>query len=65
MGIYKNIQDVCRERDMTINGLETQLNFPRGSIFKWDTHTPSVAKVKAVADALGVSVDELLEKQEK
>lgn len=60
MGIYKNIQNVCREKGMTIIGLETQLGFGRGSIYKWDEHVPSIAKVKDVADVLGVTVDDLI-----
>ena len=60
MGIYKNIQNVCREKGMTINGLEAQLGFGRGSIYKWDEHTPSIARVKDVADVLGVTVDDLI-----
>lgn len=60
MGIYKNIQNVCREKGITITGLETQLGFGRGSIYKWDAHTPSIAKVRDVADVLGVTVDDLI-----
>ena len=60
MGIYKNIQNVCREKGMTITGLETQLGFGRGSIYKCDTHAPSIAKVRDVADVLGVTVDDLI-----
>lgn len=60
MGIYKNIQNVCREKGMTITGLETQLGFGRGSIYKWDAHTPSISKMKDVADVLGVTVDDLI-----
>lgn len=60
MGIYRNIQNICRERGMTIAGLETQLRFGRGSIYKWDTSVPSVKKVKEVADVLGVTVDDLI-----
>ena len=60
MGIYKNIQNVCREKGMTITGLEAQLGFGRGSIYKWDSHLPSVVKVKDVADVLGVTVDDLI-----
>ena len=41
-------------------GLEEELNFPRGSICKWDKNIPSVLKVKAVADALHTTVDELM-----
>ena len=60
MGIYKNIQNVCREKGITITGLETQLGFGRGSIYKWDSHMPSIVKVKDVADVLGVTVDDLI-----
>lgn len=45
---------------MTINGLEAQLGFGRGSIYKWDAHTPSISKMKDVADVLGVTVDDLI-----
>lgn len=65
MGIYKNIQNVCRENGMTINGLESQLGFGRGSIYKWDSHLPSVVKVKDVADVLGVTVDDLIKAREE
>lgn len=50
---------------MTINGLEAQLGFGRGSIYKWDSHMPSVAKVKDVADVLGVTVDDLIKAREE
>lgn len=61
MSIYQNVKNTCRERGTTVNALETKLNFPRGSIFKWDKHTPSINKVKAVADVLNVKVDKLLQ----
>ncbi len=60
MNIYGKIQRLCREQGRTIMGLEEELNFPRGSICKWDKNIPSVLKVKAVADALNTTVDELM-----
>lgn len=60
MSIYRNIQNECRRAGTNIFQLEKKLNFPRGSIFKWDTSKPNVLKVKAVADELGTTVDALL-----
>lgn len=59
MGLYKNIQDACKSAGVTIIKMESDLNFSRGSVCKWDDHTPSIDKVGAVADYLKVSIDDL------
>jgi len=41
--------------------MERDLNFPRGSVFKWGETEPSVEKVKRVADYLHTTVDKLLQ----
>ena len=64
MNIYAKIQKLCKGKNKTIMGLEEELGFPRGSICKWDKNIPSVKKVKAVADALSTTVDELLREDE-
>lgn len=56
------IKRLCRERNMTLKELEDRI-FPgvKGQIIgRWDENRPSVDRVKAVAEALGVTVDELL-----
>ena len=58
--VYQNIQAKCKESETTVSRLESELGFPRGSICKWDRNIPSIAKVKAVADRLEVTIDELL-----
>ena len=63
MGIYKNIQNACKAKGVTIMGLEDKLGFGRGSIYKWDDHLPSVLKVKMVADELDTTVDELIKEE--
>ena len=60
MCICKNIQKLCKLQGLPVMKLEEDLGFARGSIYKWDTNTPSVSKVKAVADRLGTTVDALL-----
>lgn len=64
MNIYAKIQKLCKGQNKTIMGFEEELGFPRGSICKWDKNIPSVKKVKAVADALSTTVDELLREDE-
>lgn len=60
VNIYAKIQRLCKDQNKSIMGLEEELGFPRGSICKWDKNIPSVLKVKAVADALNTTVDELM-----
>lgn len=60
------IKRLCKERKTTLKELEERL-FPnvKGQIIgRWDENRPSVDRVKAVADALGVTVDELLREDE-
>lgn len=59
--IYKNIQEAAKKQKISINALEDRISVSHGSICKWDRNRPSVDKVKAVADVLGVSIDELLQ----
>ena len=61
MSIYKNVKRVCSEAGITVIALETKLGFPRSSICKWDTNTPGVDRVKAVADELKKPIEYFLE----
>ena len=65
MSILKNIKSECMKKGISISAIETELNFPRGSIFKWEKHIPSVEKVKAVADYMGCSIDDLVSEENK
>lgn len=53
------IKRMCRGQGMSVSSLERKLNIARGSIYKWDAHTPSCKKLKDTSEILGVSVDEL------
>ena len=54
--MYRKIQKMCKKHKVSVNRLESELGFTRGSIFKWDAHRPSVDKVKKVADFFGVKI---------
>ena len=61
--VLRNIQNKCQEKGMTIAELERKAGLKQRTIYKWDESVPSVEKVLAVADALGVTVDELVRKE--
>lgn len=58
--IVENIRKLADSRSLSINKLESAVGLSSGTINKWDINIPSVARVKAVADYFGVTVDELL-----
>ncbi len=57
--MYSKIKELCRLNNISVNQLETELEFSRGSIYKWDVNIPSIEKVKTVADYFGVTIDYL------
>ena len=55
-----NITNLCRNKGISIAKLEKELGFGNATIRMWAKASPSVEKVKAVADYFGVSVDQLI-----
>lgn len=60
MGIYERIKEVCEEKGFSINRLEKELSFPRSSISKYNTSSPSIEKIQKIAEHLGITVDYLM-----
>lgn len=54
------IKLLCGTKYMTLNKLGLELGFSKSSIANWDTNSPSVDKVKKVADYFNVSIDYLV-----
>ena len=57
--MYSKVKELCRLNNISVNQLETELEFSRGSIYKWDVNIPIIEKVKTVADYFGVTIDYL------
>ena len=55
-----NIKRLCDERGISISQLEREAGIAERTIYRWDENTPSVDKVKRVADYFGCAIDELL-----
>lgn len=58
--IYENISNLCRNSGISISRLEKEMGFGNATIRGWTNSSPTVEKLKAVADYFGVTVDELL-----
>ena len=58
--LLQNIVSLCNERGITLAEAERSSGIAKGTMCRWGKNTPSVDKVKAVADFFGVTVDELL-----
>ena len=62
--IYTNILAICEARGIPICKLEKESGIGNGVVRRWDNGSADVWRVKAVADYLGVTVDELLREPE-
>ena len=62
--IYTNIRVICKARKIPISKIERETGLSNGVIRKWDKASPSVWLLKAVADYLGTTVDNLLQPPE-
>ncbi len=60
MNLYENIKKRCKAKGISIAKLERDTKLSVGSISHWRTSDPKVSNVKAVADYLGCTIDELL-----
>ena len=57
--MYEKIRELCKARKITIAELEQATGLGTRTIYRWDTNSPGIDKVSAVADYLGVTIDEL------
>lgn len=58
--IYGNVCKLANEKGISICQLEKEAGLPNGTIGKWRTASPMVKSIKAVADVLETTVDDLI-----
>lgn len=58
--IYQNIVALCKERNISIAKLEKEIGLGNATIRMWKTSSPSVDRLKMVADYFGVTIDSLI-----
>ena len=60
MGLYENVKHLAEQKGVSVSKLERELGFARSSIAKFNSSSPSIDKVKAIADYLGVKIDDIV-----
>lgn len=58
--IYERIKEKCDENGISIYKLEKDLRFPVSTIVKWKNSSPTVNKLKAVAEYFEVPIEYFL-----
>lgn len=61
--ILKRIKEKCKEKGLTIFALEKKAKIGNGTIARWDTSSPTVENLIAVAKVLECTVDELISEE--
>lgn len=57
MNLLDRIRQAAVKKGVTLTEMERDLGFSNSSIRKWEQASPSLEKVKSVAEYLGVSID--------
>lgn len=65
MDIKSRIKELCRQKGISMNALESGLGFGKGYISKLGKSTPNVLKIQKIADYFGVTVDYLMTGKEE
>lgn len=59
--LLEKIIKLCEEKNISVARLEKEAGLGNATVRGWAKSEPTVKNLKAVADILGVSVDELLQ----
>lgn len=58
--IYENVVSLCKKNGISIARLEIETGIGNGTIGRWKSSSPSVERLKKVADFFHVTVDSLI-----
>ena len=59
--IYDKIKEICKSKGVSVASVEKEAGLSNGTISKWNSSSPTVEKLNAVAKILKVKVDKLLD----
>lgn len=65
IGIYDRIKELCKQNNISVLKMETDLDFTSGTVSKWNKHKPSYDRICKVADYFNVSVEYILGEEQK
>jgi transcriptional regulator with XRE-family HTH domain len=58
--MVEKINQLCKQKNITIATLEKELGYGNGTIRKWDKSEPSIYKVMCVANYMHIPIDYLI-----
>lgn len=61
--MLEKIKELCKAKGLSLRQLEQEAGIALNTITRWGENVPSVDKAKKVADALGVTLDELMREE--
>ena len=59
--LYDTIQNICKQKKISISKIENECNIGTGTIGGWKYSSPRIANLQKVADYLNVPIEKLLE----
>lgn len=59
--IYDKIKEICKSKEISVASVEKEAGLSNGTISKWNSSSPTVEKLNAVAKVLKVTVGSLLD----
>lgn len=62
---YGKIKELCKEKGITITGLEKELGFARGSLSKIDKNKPSIDRLEKLSNYFNIRIDFFIEDDDK
>lgn len=65
MGTVEVIAKLCKNAGTSLAAVEKELDFGKGTIYRWNEKIPSADKIKKVADFFNVSTDYLLGREDE
>lgn len=63
--IYERIIELIKEQRLTKAKVESACGLGNGTIESWKDGNPTISKIEAVANVLGVSLEDLVKKGEQ
>ena len=63
--IYEKVKRLAKDKGVSINQIEKELDFSVSTISKWNKSNPTSEKLKKVADYFGVTMEYLLEDEKQ
>ena len=58
--IYDKIKEICKSKGISVASVEKEAGLSNGTISKWNSSSPTIENLNAVAKVLNVTVDSLL-----